>query len=401
MDKTVRKHRFLDVCRIGETESWLTDMAARGLHLLSLGLVFARFEHGESANIRYRIEFSQSEQRTTAEQIELYAESGWEHVCDAGEMRVFRSPEENHAPEIHTDPAEQAYTLEKLSRRLTMNTITIAIMMAAAICMLGFAMFLSGTPLLSLVEGQMMTAPIIVLLYIYIIFSQIRAAISIKNLIRSMKEGRSIEHRANWSKHKCLTVTAFAILGVLTPLCVGSPIAALALNHTETLPVVSDNQMHLRLADIEKNDLLVRGRTHMIRGVDWANHSTREWSLYAPVILSISENGSIPDKMWPDGSGEYSPGIEVKLYKLRFSGLAEGVLDDLCKKYADYSAEPIIDRTGQPGFDGLFVRSDNFQQDVFASKDEFVILVRYYGEKDVDSVVQAVEALMENTYARK
>ena len=394
MRKYIRKHRFVDVWRIGETESWLTDMAAQGFHLYSFGTMFAKFQRGAPGTIRYRVDFFGSEKRTTDGQVEMYAESGWEHVCDSGEMRVFRSPEENNSPEIHTDPAEQAYTLKKLNRRLTVNTIVVVLAIVAAICMLGFAMFLGRTPLLRLVEGQMMNAPILVLLYFYIIISQFQAMFSIKNLIRSMKDGRSIDHRANWKKHKRLSVAALIALTVLAPLCVGLPFASIAMHTTETLPDISNNQMHLRLADIENDDMLIRDDSFYIRNIDWANHATQEWSLYAPVILSINENGSIPGRMWPDGSGEYRPSMEVKLFKLRFAGLADGVLNDLCKEYDKYSEKPLIDRSGQPGFDKLFANSDNFHHVVFASKDRSVIRVRYHGAMDIDSVVQAIEILM-------
>jgi len=53
----VRKYRFLDEHRIGESESWFADMAARGLHLNSIGTLFAHFEQGESERMHYRIDF--------------------------------------------------------------------------------------------------------------------------------------------------------------------------------------------------------------------------------------------------------------------------------------------------------------------------------------------------------
>ena len=90
MSKYIRKRRFVDVWRIGESESWLTDMASKGLHLHSLGTMFAKFKRGEPVSIRYRIDFSHGGQHSHEEQLDMYAESGWEYVCDSGEMRVLQ-----------------------------------------------------------------------------------------------------------------------------------------------------------------------------------------------------------------------------------------------------------------------------------------------------------------------
>ena len=197
----VRKRRFMDVWRIGETESWLTDMAAQGLHLHSLGLVFAKFERGEPANIRYRIDFSYCEQSTYEDQLELYNESGWEHVCDSGEMRVFQSPKELNAPEIHTDPAEQAYTLRKLSRRLLESSLITTALFIGGIVMTCFAWFGGRTPTLSAIEGNMINSGTVMILYLYCILTPLQAALSMRKLIRTMRDGKPLNHHAPWRPH--------------------------------------------------------------------------------------------------------------------------------------------------------------------------------------------------------
>ena len=56
MTKLVRKIKPADFWRIGEHESWFSDMAKEGLHFHSMGMYFARFKKGEPQEMEYRIE---------------------------------------------------------------------------------------------------------------------------------------------------------------------------------------------------------------------------------------------------------------------------------------------------------------------------------------------------------
>ena len=89
-------------------------------------MVFAHFEKGESKAIRYRIETA-SNKNMSAEEKELYRESGWEHVTSFGDFNIFSSPTEMNAPELHTDPAEQSFTLAVFDEKIAkgMNYVII------------------------------------------------------------------------------------------------------------------------------------------------------------------------------------------------------------------------------------------------------------------------------------
>ena len=395
MGKTVYKRRFLDIWRIGETESWLSDMAANGLRLTSLGTMFARFERGEPDNIRYRIDFTHSEDRSAEEQLELYADSGWEYVCELGEYRIFRSPEELDAPEIHTDPAEQAFTLQRLHKMVRRNTLVVNLFMAAALAMLFFAVFFGKTPLLTFVEGEQITLPIVAVLIIYSLFSQIGELVSAGKLMRSLREGRPINHRAGWKKLLNSRRIVMGIIGVFALIIVVLPFTRIAMSRNEELPLVKNNQLHLRLSDIETDPALERKPMLRMEGIDWGNFTALKWSPYAPMMITLQEYGVVPGRMWPDGSGEYSPSIGVELYRLRFEWLADGVVKDLCSKYSGYDLAPVSEQTGQEGFDRLFIRSADSFREVFASRKNAVIHVRYYGEEDMDAVIEAVRAVLE------
>ena len=395
MGKTVRRRRFLDFWRIGETECWLTDMASQGLHLKELSTLLASFERGEPKNTNYRLDFTRSEQQSTDEQLGLYTDTGWDYVCELGEYRIFSAPKESDVSEIHANPVEQASTLKRHLKRTRRNTLIVTLFMAAAMVMLFYILFSNKTPLLTFVEGEQFTLLIVAVLIIYSLFSQIGELLTAEKLMRSLREGYPINHRADWKKLLRSRRIIIGIFGILLAVVVVFPFARFFMSSNETLSLIKNNQMHLRLADIETDSALERQPSLYIDGVDWGNFSALKWSPYAPIMITIHENGVVPGRMRLDGSGEYSPRIEVILYRLRFAWLADGIIEDLCTKYTDNENEPIQEQLEPLGSDRLFMRSTEFCHEVFANRKNTVIYVRYYGEEDIDAVVESVYAVLE------
>ena len=120
MTKLVRKIRPADFWRIGEHESWFSDMAKEGLYFHSMGTYFARFKKGEPQEMEYRIEVT-STKVISDDQISMYEENGWDYISSFDQFHVFASPKSRHAVEIHTDTAEQFFTLQTLNKKLISN----------------------------------------------------------------------------------------------------------------------------------------------------------------------------------------------------------------------------------------------------------------------------------------
>jgi Protein of unknown function (DUF2812) len=390
MNKTVRKLRPSDYWRIGEHESWFHDMAAKGFHLKKMGLYFAHFVKGEPKKVRYRIDVS-LKKKITPEQIEMYSDSGWDYVTSYQFFKVYSSPVELDAPELHTDSAEQSFTLKALDKKLAFNA---SMCVAAIILMIGMLLaiwFLDRTPTYILVEGMVIQQTILTIFIGYLSYTSLQAAISIRALRKGLISGKPIDHHAPWKKyHRLNSVIAFLFTTVVG-LSAILPFIQLVEGETKTLPEATLDLPIVRLADIEQNPALTRGESSYMRdGVDWDNRYTYNWSPLAPVQYESDENGVVPGEMWEDKSGEYSPSIHTRVYQLSVPALADHLIADLIKRYRyEYSIDNFIE-TKHADLDLLIVHEEDDFKEVFASKGKAVIYVRYYGYLDINSVIENI-----------
>lgn len=390
MGKIVRKLRPNDYWRIGEHESWFTDMAAEGIHLKKMGSRFAKFVQGEPKKMRYRIDVSFSK-KITSEQIDMYAESGWDYVTSYSYFHVFSSPAELHAPELHTDPAEQSYTLKALDEKYAQTAWTVTILILLTFGMLASIWFLDGTPTLMMVQGNVLTQTILSIILGYSAYNSLQAAISIRSLRKKLADGKPIDHHAPWKK-RFRRNTAIALLFKVTAGSTAAiSFAQLSMMDTKTLPEGNIDLPIVRLADIEQNPDLIRGEpSYVDDDVDWGNRISYDWSPLAPVQYETDENGEVIGEKWDDGSGRYSPSIQTQVYQLSIAGLADNLLSDLVKRYRyEDSVEEFVQKKN-PALDELIVYEEEGIKKVFASKGKTVIYVWYHGKADVDSVIEAV-----------
>ncbi|XQY92384.1 DUF2812 domain-containing protein [Metabacillus sp. HB246100] len=388
MNKTVHKLRPSDYWRIGEHESWFQDMAAKGLHLKKMGIHYAKFVKGEQENRRYRIDVS-IKKKITPEQVQMYAESGWDYVTSYNSFHVFSSPEKRNAPELHTDPAEQSYTLKELDRKLAMNAIIIVVSAILIIGMNSTIWFLDGTPTLVMVEGGAVQQLILAIFFGYTAYNSLQASISIRALRRKLIEGKPINHHAPWKKHYRLHSTIAFLFTVVVGFSAIIPFVQLVKMDTKTLPEVNFHLPIVRLSDVEDNPALVRGEpSYMNDNVDWGNRYSYDWSPLAPVQYDTDEQGVVPGKMWEDGSGEYSPSIHTQVYQLSIPALADNLIADLIERYRYEDSREDFVVTEHPNLDLLIIHEKKGMKEVFASKGKAVMHVRYYGYADISSVIE-------------
>jgi hypothetical protein len=390
MGKTVRKLRPSDYWRIGEHESWFSDMAEQGLHLRKMGKYFAKFSKGEPEKMRYRIEVSFGK-KIPSEQVDMYSDSGWDYVTSYNYFHVFSSPAELLAPELHTDPAEQSYTLKALDEKYAQTAWFVTILILLTFGMLASVWFLDRTPTLLMVQGSVLIQTILTMILGYSAYNSLQAAISIRVLRKKLAEGKPIDHDAPWKK-RFRRNTAISLLFMIAAGSIAvMSFALLFIMDTKTLPEGNIDLPIVRLADVEQNPDMVRAEpVYFDDDVDWGNRYSRNWSPLAPVQYEADESGVVPGKMWDDGSGEYSPSIQTEVYKLTLPSLTDNLISDLIKRYRFEESLDLYHEITHPHLDQLIVFEENNLKKVFAFKGDTVMYVWYYGEADVDAVIEAV-----------
>ena len=388
--KTVYKLSPSDYWRIGELESWLSDMAAEGLFLKKLGRQFVKFEKADPKNMRYRVVVSINKEIPT-EQVDMYGDKGWDFVTSYGSFHVFSSAAELNAPELYTDPLEQSYSLKELDKQLVFNAAVIVFGLLLMIGMLASSWFLDGTPTLIMVEGIMVHQTLLAIYISYIAYASLQAALSVRSLRKKLAEGIPIDHHAPWKKRHTFHTAITFLFTVMIGLSAIIPFVHLMKMDTKTLPEIDVNLPIVRLADVESDPKLERAEdTYIDNDVDWGNRYSYDWSLLAPVQYKSDETGLVRGKTWEDGSGEYSPAIHTQYYQLRFPVMAEHLISDLIKRYSFETSQGDFEEKKHPDLDLLIVHEGNDMKEVFASKGNEVMYVYYFGYADVNTVIENV-----------
>lgn len=118
MSKFVKRVIPFESCDIPAIQSWLEDMAEKGLFFKECGVFFAKFEKGEPKKMRYRLDFCDVVACDIPdEKKELYEQSGWQVVGEFKSDFVVVCTDDPDAPEIYTEPELLVKPLKNISGR--------------------------------------------------------------------------------------------------------------------------------------------------------------------------------------------------------------------------------------------------------------------------------------------
>lgn len=382
MTKLVRKIRPADFWRIGEHESWFSDMAKEGLHFHSMGKFFARFIKGEPKEMEYRIEVTPTKE-ILDDQISMYEENGWDYISSFEQFHVFASPKDHNAVEIHTDPAEQFFTLQTLNKILISNLIIVLLLSLLTIGINVALWFMNNTPVLRLVEGHIIQITISSFVVLYSVYLSSKGMLAILALRRKLKHGIPINHHAPWKKslRRSATLNIAFIMLALGSACL--PFKQLLEMDTITLPIEATEHKVVRLEDLEQLAELKRDE-YFIDGVNVPNSLTTNWSIVAPKQYEILETFISND------SNENTLFISSEVYELRMKSLVEPLVEDLIKRYNfDYDPKVFI-KEQHASLNHLYIYEEGMYREVIAAKGNLVTFVRYYGNTTTDALIEKV-----------
>lgn len=180
MNQTVKKIRNINLYSLGAFESWLSDMAQTGLHLIKINYTTCSFLKSEPANMEYRLEISSGP--LSEEQKELYLQFHWEYVCSYREVHIFRASAAEDLIEIHTDAKEQSYSLTKVAHKLTLCNVIMLSCIVLILLNVLFLLHIGNTPYINFYENGATSciSAFSVILLSFISIKQSADAISIK-----------------------------------------------------------------------------------------------------------------------------------------------------------------------------------------------------------------------------
>ncbi len=184
-------------------ESWLEDLAAKGLHLSKDGFfgLLTSFEEGPPRKERFRLEptdrkgglFSE-EYDPEDEQIQLLHQMGWTYRARRGQFHIYSSDDPS-APELNTDPQVQAVTMSALTQFLR-KKVTNAIATTLLYLILYFgdilisSALLLGTPLVLLFAGLML----------WDLGCSLKALIVLVRWRNQLRRGQPLPHRSDYRR---------------------------------------------------------------------------------------------------------------------------------------------------------------------------------------------------------
>lgn len=374
-------------------ESYFSFLAKTGLHLKSVSSPFAYFQKGDPVNMRYRIDVLEKEPEE--EQLEIYQQSGWELVCHQKEYYVFRSLVNNNAPELHTDPAEQAYTLIKIEKQMKLSLFITVLLFFVSI--LSFYIYIQGETLLvlSLIEGRLLQLILILIFLVVHLVESIRRYLTLSKLKKNLSQRIPMNHNVNWRFYKAWNfiplITSFTYILLLVAMTFSQE------SSSYPLPQVNDGSSpSIRLSDLES--------TLSLQPYEKYRHNNNtvitDSSFLVDKHYVINESKISEDRTWLNQNSLYAPSINTIFYQLRYQSFSKPLAKDLLKKYADiynYNSEQ-IKVIEDSRFDILYSvdSNDKNTQVIAAALNDSTIFIHYNGEETLEQLINETASLLES-----
>lgn len=382
---------FLDLDGI---ELWLEDMAAKGLHFQKFGTFFAQFRPGDPAKVRWHAEPTTERQRDAVPAPVLdCGELGWTYAGKIGYLALFRTADPD-APEFHTDPVAQSYTLDRLTKRLTRFVWLLLAMMAALVAFQVWARLDSAFgPVLSLVRFGSLYTNLVILADVALILYFSWEVWGLCRLRRRLRAGIPHQRPGCW-RHTGLVRQGYTLLLSIAALVQIGSTAAYFAGVTKWDLDLSDLDRPapvLSLAELEGDGYTTEPFGYPgYEGLDLDNYISYDGRPLAR-IYEGRQAGTV------DGERRY---LEMEWYDLTLPFLAGPLLEDLMDyELYDFRYVPeryAVEELSVPGFDRLVVAEnlDYGGQQLFARLGSRVVYLDYTGSRDLTEHLDQVAALL-------
>ena len=186
-------------------ESWLCDMAQKGLFLIKDGFFagVAAFEHGVPCKVRYRLEAAQKSTSMWAEdggepdqeQVDLGKKYSWDYVAKRGDFYIYRTFESG-TRELNTDPEVQALAINAVKKRRISN---VAYMIIEGLIIFLF-MNKNGGVLLTIIHMRTWFFLLILFFVLWMLAESLVGLVSLGKLQKRLQQGGVLASGKNWKR---------------------------------------------------------------------------------------------------------------------------------------------------------------------------------------------------------
>lgn len=275
-------------------QTWLEDLALEGLFLVPEGRTLSVFSFRKDTprKARYRMEAIEAQGVWDAadgpdrEMRDVFAQMGWEYLVNFGSFHIYRSFDP-HAPELNTDPAVQALTLQKLKKSQRSAAI-LAVLNALML------LFLHSSPGVFLWRLAVTAGPVLPLsmigLFVWAFVSSLLAALRLSRGQKRLRSGETLTQRKEWrpTAHiaRCARLLpGLLILSAIVSFCVFGTKAANKLpieQRQEPLPFVTLEEI---FPDGSFDRSSFPGNTNTFVAYDTALATNYDWDEFSYVTL--------------------------------------------------------------------------------------------------------------------
>ena len=395
--KLVRKLVPVDFLDMHGIESWLEDMAAKGLFFTGMGSCFARFRRGRPMPIRYHAEPSGSVPASLArEQVDYSAGRGWHYAGPFGQAFAVYWADDPETEEFHTDPVAQSYALEHLSRRLTRSGLVcvLAALVMAALFLWAAADSAFG-PVQRLVESNSLYTPLAALLCLAFLLYYLRQVLGIRRLRRQLGEGIPAPTGRGWKRTGLIRQLYTLLMTLAAVASIASGVYFFTAGRwASELAGLARPAPLLSLAELEGVATYLPEPFSYpgYEGPDRDNYVRYEWYPLSQ-HYEVRQRGTIP------GAGNACH-LRMDWYDLALPFLASPLLDDLFDYHTwktEYELEHYqVKELTAPGFDrlALVTDADYGGQQLFACAGDRVIYLDYNGTQDLAEHLEQISQLL-------
>ena len=332
--KTVYRYPPCPDYDVEAMESWLSDMAAKGLVLTRDGFFFGfgNFEKTEPKTMRYRLEASKyrsgplNEYNPPEEAQEIYEAMGWQYVAARGNFYIYCT-DDPEALELHTDPQVQAMNIDAARKRIRNDIIFEVVWI---ILMFGFYLGngVRGTPLLLAVLAFGTPASLLfVVLLSWTVVEMFSRFAALNRLRKRMRSGELLSHNKDWRKGRAAHIAGIIANWILTLTLAGVLISSCtkAVDNTDEIPLdeFTGTVPFATMEDFLPDCTYEQDKSSIGREL---NHIELRSDVLAPLIIEYTQNGDL------DGDDIHlSGGLGVTYIEARSEWLAKELVREFIR----------------------------------------------------------------------